>query len=153
MTRTAGSALRAPTTAEQPGPWINQGTCRAPDVDPDWWSEAQHQGLARHICRSHCPVRAECAQWARTTSWHGNVVGGELRHKGGTPSTWQPVITRAGCPRCGIPMATPTRKEMPPPRPCGECGRTVGCHPDGQLSPHHTAPQGGHPCPGDGSTR
>jgi len=130
-----------------PGDWITRAACRHRAVNPDWWTEPGQQGLGRHICRSHCPVKAACAAWAAGGSWYGAVVGGELRQDDGQPSNWQPALTRAGCPTCGIPAGPPPRDLTP--RQCRVCRRTVGCRRNGLLAPHRT--DAGDRCPGDGS--
>jgi len=83
-----------------PGDWVRRSACRRRDVNPDWWAEPGNKGLARHICRSHCPVLTACNAWATTGTWDATVVGGLLRREDGRPSSRQPALTRAGCPIC-----------------------------------------------------
>lgn len=75
---------------------LKSGACRSPDVDPNWWTDVHYtrghlrcdHALARHLCRFHCPVLAECqedeAQWG--TNWAGMVIAGELRIEAGGKS-------------------------------------------------------------------
>lgn len=65
---TQGPATTARRTAAA-GPiargddWRTQGTCL--NFDPDFMFGLRRRPEALHICRSHCPVRAQCEAYAR----------------------------------------------------------------------------------------
>lgn len=42
--------------------WRDDATCRR--QDPDLWFSAKHRGEALHVCLTHCPVLAQCQQFA-----------------------------------------------------------------------------------------
>ena len=63
--------------------WGDRAACAGPKVDPEWWWPVEHTlaaantRLAVHICRRHCPVRAQCDAAARQVPQrHPVVVGG-----------------------------------------------------------------------------
>lgn len=63
--------------------WEARAACGHPEVDPEWWWPVEHTvasgntRLAVHICRSDCPVRAQChAPAVETPQRHPVVVGG-----------------------------------------------------------------------------
>ncbi len=93
--------------------WIHQAACV--EWDPELWTHVhdhaghascQH-GLARHICRTHCPVQAQCLAKALEfpQQWGGMVMGGE--YWGGrskmrtTPDGRQPEFRRT-CRECRL---------------------------------------------------
>lgn len=57
--------------------WMDDGSCRADNVDPDWWSSGDTQVIrhAKSIC-AECPVKKDCFEWAQRTrvKW---VIAGE----------------------------------------------------------------------------
>lgn len=55
--------------------WRDRAGCR--QVDPELFHNPTRAAEARHVCLSHCPVRAECLRWARNADLtHPQVVGG-----------------------------------------------------------------------------
>lgn len=84
--------------------WETRGACAQPGMNPDWWS-GNNLGRGRHVCRSHCPVQAECERdvLARPHAVAGTVRAGWLYT--GTMDEpvvagWQPELTSVGCPPC-----------------------------------------------------
>lgn len=58
--------------------WRTRAACR--DRDPEWWfatgTDNQNRHLAQLICRTACPVRAECAAWALRYGIEYGIFGG-----------------------------------------------------------------------------
>ena len=111
MTRSAHS-LDTPRGAD----WQLRAACRVTrdGIDPEWWwpvpaGPAADAARALHICRTHCPVLAQCRQAARNSPpTHPTVLGGvryvvdPARHYHRTvPATNGAGTERAdGCPYC-----------------------------------------------------
>lgn len=117
--------------------WMDKAACRAEDVDPEWWSDTP--GLAVHICRKHCPVRAKCDAAARGLQWHGLVVGGYLRTETWGRSLVQPVEKTDGCPTCR-PETAPKQRSLCrgelPTATCSACNRSVKAYRNGKPIRH-----------------
>jgi hypothetical protein len=122
--------------------WMEKAACRQPDVDPEWWNELP--SLAVHLCRTHCPVRAKCDEWAHGKQWHGLVVGGWLRPDGfhGARAATQPAERTAGCPTCapGQLAAAKRGPKLAGFAPCPRCDRPTARFADGRLAAHNSAP-------------
>lgn len=60
--------------------WQDEALCRD---DPEMWfpdtGQSDTASTALHICRAHCPVRAQCYAWAVESKLNlsGTVIGGE----------------------------------------------------------------------------
>lgn len=116
---------------------MEKAACRAEDVDPEWW--AHTPGLAVHICRSHCPVRAKCDAEAEGHQWSGLVIGGYLRTEGSTRSQVQPVEKTDGCPTCRpetVPKERARNTGELPTATCSVCGRSVKAYRNGKPIRH-----------------
>lgn len=123
--------------------WVDEAACREPGVDPEWWSDSP--GLAKHICQTHCPVRAKCDRDAQGYQWSGLVIGGYLRTDGSTRSQVQPIEKTDGCPTCRPHAAPQQRARGPaelPTTTCPSCDRTVKTHLSGKPIRHKTVVQG-----------
>lgn len=109
------------------GKWRAQAACRPETgANPDWWwphdraretrqlSDSRLR-LATHICRRHCPVRADCLTWARQQLDQGTlfpcIAGGHRwvasNHEGETHSSRankraavDPAESSINCPHC-----------------------------------------------------
>ncbi|MEV0525997.1 WhiB family transcriptional regulator [Streptomyces sp. NPDC050439] len=71
----------APDTAEPAPRWQDQAECRRPEYarDRDLWYSDRNTGdigYAVDICKSLCPVRAACAQFALQTREAFGIWGG-----------------------------------------------------------------------------
>jgi len=66
-------------TTDEDDSWMEQGVCRS--VDPEIWFAGQGQTAlvqtAKKICRTSCPVRDACLQWALSHGEMWGVWGGE----------------------------------------------------------------------------
>lgn len=119
--------------------WMEKAACRNEGVDPEWWSDTP--GLAVHICRRHCPVRARCDQWAEGKTWHSMVIAGYLRTETWGRSLVQPTESRFGCQKC-VPNSVPpppTRRGFPDflaRVECQRCHRSIPTYPHGGLMRH-----------------
>ncbi len=82
------------------GEWLLGARCAQSDVDMDWWTGGREQGLARHVCWMHCPVRVQCQADTPTNPDHrrGTVYGGFAYNFGGKLVADQPGVLR--CPLC-----------------------------------------------------
>ena len=57
--------------------WMARGACTQEVHHPNWWTGDEHfVGLALHVCRTQCPVRAQCLQWAMDNDERDNIYGG-----------------------------------------------------------------------------
>lgn len=58
--------------------WRLLAACADPDVDPDWFFPAERSRVpyeARSVC-GYCPVRVQCAKFAKTMGVTDGVWGG-----------------------------------------------------------------------------
>jgi hypothetical protein len=56
--------------------WRTHAVCQ--NHPADWWWNPDHYRDALHQCRLHCPVTAQCKQWADGFQWRDCVVAGEV---------------------------------------------------------------------------
>ena len=84
--------------------------CGSSGYDPEWWV-AEHvgrchkgcaHGIAAHICRSHCPVLAQCQEMAALNpdQWNGMVVGGLIWDSRPSKRAFQQPPLRLSCEAC-----------------------------------------------------
>jgi hypothetical protein len=80
--------------------WSMGARCAESDVDMNWWTGGQEQGLARHVCWMHCPVREQCERDTppERSRRRGTVWGGHVYNDHGRLAAIQPGVTR--CPLC-----------------------------------------------------
>ena len=59
--------------------WRTRATCR--DYNPEWWfttgSDNKNRQRAQTICRTACPVREQCREWAVRNGIEYGIFGGE----------------------------------------------------------------------------
>jgi hypothetical protein len=83
--------------------WRDSAACRA---DPDLFFAEQSEAIAyaRHICRRHCPVFDDCADWTAglpRTLRVGAVLAGQRYDKDGRVAKRAPEMVRV-CGRCAL---------------------------------------------------
>lgn len=79
--------------------WQKRAACR---LDPDMWFDGAARADAVHVCRRHCPVLAECKEWADSVETVGGVFGGIAYSQTGIPvHSWtngrNVRVCRSGC--------------------------------------------------------
>ncbi|MGW6282953.1 WhiB family transcriptional regulator [Kribbella sp. NPDC055071] len=58
--------------------WMSQAACIGQAPDYDETASPWEQRKARELCRTSCPVLAECFEWARRTKFTGTAAGETL---------------------------------------------------------------------------
>jgi len=81
-TAPSATARRPSPVAVRPGPWAVRAACRDADTELFFASDDISVAIARRLCR-RCPVRPECAAYARAfpdvTGVWGGLTAGERR--------------------------------------------------------------------------
>lgn len=62
--------------------WREKAECRA---YPELFFDRVHRNVAGHICRSHCPVIADCREWAVAAQLSEVTAAGEFWTLRSTP--------------------------------------------------------------------
>lgn len=90
-----------PSISTDAEPWGERALCFRPDSDPDmWWSDDRTtQGVARHMCLTHCPVLDQCSRFYRVGG--GETAAGITYKVNGKPMSLQPKLPRV-CIRCYV---------------------------------------------------
>lgn len=117
--------------------WEKRAACRpGTDVPPDLFAADTEpaRAAALHVCRTHCPVKANCDEEARALigtpiGYRSMVMGGEAYNQHGRPDHRNLADTR--CPLCTFrpsPWPAPGAQGRPGPKderepvPCGTTG-------------------------------
>jgi hypothetical protein len=84
-----------------PDNWRTYAVCRT--YDWTWWWEPDHYKDALHQCRVHCPVLAQCREFAAKFHWRECVVAGEVWVAKKDPARGEPSerTHRSSTRRCG----------------------------------------------------
>jgi hypothetical protein len=83
------------------GPWARRAACRAPDVDPTWFTvdedaagAAELLGKAKQVCRG-CPVRLWCRIHADETGEYGVYAAETYSERVRRQRAWRQAVADA----------------------------------------------------------
>jgi hypothetical protein len=114
MTAHGPQGFTGPTATKAKLAWQRDAICRD-NPELFWATTALQQGLARHMCLTHCPVLDQCRAWAPDADLAESVAAGlawaKDRDTGASrPSLRQPAPVRCG--DCGGTAPSRARAEV-----------------------------------------